>query len=498
MTQPATAAGAMSGRSVGRGQTDVAVRTARNVAANTIAQVVGKGGTFVWTVVAARQLTPEEFGLFNLVLAVALLVSAGAEWGFDPMLVRRASQRPDRLEQHYAEAVSWQSAIGVPVFITGAVVMSLVRPDEAARWTVALLFLAVFLDLWSDTSRATSAAALDQTTTATALVVQRLATMLLAVPVLLAGGGTAALAGAVLVAYAVGWLAHQLALRRLGIRFRSRLVTKAGMRAFVRGTGIVGLNALILMALFRLDALLLAEMQGERALGAYAAAYRLFETSLFLTFAVSSAVYPVMSARAEHGSDVRGQLEEGLAVVAAVYLPFAAICLVDAEGVLDLLYGAVYAESSAAALRWLALAPMAFAIAYLASAAVTAMNRTRILLLGAASALLTNLTLNLLLIPRFSGTGAAFATVAAYTVEVVVMLGLLAAFLGRVRVARPLLEPAIASAVLALCLWLSPLPTAVTVALGAMTYAIVWWVLTRRFSPQRLGLLKGAAAGRWG
>jgi O-antigen/teichoic acid export membrane protein len=460
-----------------------------------VSQVASKASSLVWTLVAARQLTREEFGLFNLALSVALLVAAFAEWGFDPVLVRRASRRPELLEQHYAEAVTWQSAIGIPVFILGGVAMAVTRPEAAARWTVTLVLVAVFLDLWSDTSRASSAAALDQTGTAVALVVQRFATMAIAVPVLLAGGGTVALAAAVLVAYAVGWLAHQLALRRLGVRFRPRLITGAGMRDFFGDTWVIGLNALVLMALFRLDAVLLAEMEGERALGSYAAAYRLFETSLFLTFAVSSAVFPLMSARASDGAAVRRGVETGIAAVAAVYLPFAAVCIVDAPGVLHLLFGSDFGETSAGALRWLAFAPAAFGLAYLASSALTATNRVRGLFVGAVLALITNVGLNLLLIPRFAGTGAGFATTASYALEAAVLVALLAGVSGRARVGRPLLESGVASAVLAMWLWVSPLPTAVELALGGALYVLIWWALTRRWSPQHLDAVVSAVSG---
>jgi O-antigen/teichoic acid export membrane protein len=267
------------------------------------------------------------------------------------------------------------------------------------------------------------------------------------------------------------------------------------MRKFVRGTWMVGVNALVLMALFRLDAVLLAEMQGEQALGAYAAAYRLFETALFLTFAVSSAVFPLMSARANAADTVRRGVETGLATVAAVYLPFAVVCLVDAPGVLHFLFGAEYGQTSAGALRWLAFAPLAFAVAYLASAALTATNRAQGLLVGAVLALITNIGLNLFLIPRFAGTGAAFASTASYAVEAVVLLAVLARFSGRVELGRPLLESGLASAVLAVGLWVSPLHTALEVPLGGAVYAVMWWGLTRRFDPHHLQVLRDAVPG---
>ena len=66
-------------------------RAAGNALVSATAQVLGKVATLLWTLVAARELAPREFGHFTFVLATALLLSAVAEWGFDQVLIRRAS-----------------------------------------------------------------------------------------------------------------------------------------------------------------------------------------------------------------------------------------------------------------------------------------------------------------------------------------------------------------------------------------------------------------------
>jgi O-antigen/teichoic acid export membrane protein len=62
-----------------------------NAALAALADVVGKVSTLAWTVVAARLLTQEQFGAFNLALALALIASAVAEGGYDPVLVRTST-----------------------------------------------------------------------------------------------------------------------------------------------------------------------------------------------------------------------------------------------------------------------------------------------------------------------------------------------------------------------------------------------------------------------
>lgn len=470
--------------------------TSRNVAFAAAAQVVGKLSTFVWMLVAARQMSRGEFGSFNFALSVALLVSAMAEWAFDAVLVQRASREPASLEQHYAEAVAWQSVLALPLFVAAALAVGFARPDHTLRLTLALLLIAVFLELWNDSARSAAAAARNQAGTSAALAVQRLVTMVLAVPVLVAGGGTAALAAVFAASYAVGVVTHQLALRRLGIRLRLRLVTRDGMRAFIAGTWAIGLSALVLIALARVDSILLSVISGDAALGSYAAAYRLFETTLFLVFAVSGAVYPMMSAAPDDAAVIRRSIESGLTAVAVVYLPMAAVCLVDAPGVLAVLFGHEYADTAAGALRWLALAPLPYALAYLATSALAATRRTTPLLLGALGALVVNVALNLALLPHFGATGAGFATTAAYTVEAVALLVSVSGSMGRMQLLRPAAVPAVAATALAGLLVLSPLPTPAEVPVGVLIYAGLWLAITSRTSPDQIEVLRSMAPRR--
>src|SRR5947209_7110521 len=80
---------------------------------------------------------------------------------------------------------------------------------------------------------------------------------------------------------------HVAAVRQLGVSFRPSLLGRDGLRTFGRGTAAFGVSALVLAALSRFDVVLLEAMKGAKAVASYTAAYRLFETVLFVTFAVN-------------------------------------------------------------------------------------------------------------------------------------------------------------------------------------------------------------------
>lgn len=470
---------------------------AHNAVAAAAADVVGKLSTLAWTVVAARTLTQEQFGAFNFALAVALIASAFAEGGFDPVLVRRASRDRRRLATFHTQAIAWEVGIALPVFALAAGSVWLTRSDADVRTAIVLVLCAVFLDIWSDTARASAAAARDQARTSGALALQRIVAAALMIPALAAGLGLEGMAAAFLVSSAVGWIAHVRVLSRIDVAFRRRLLDRRGLVAFARGSWTLGLSSLFAIALFRLDAVLLSVLKDDQAVGLYAAAYRLFETVLFLTFAVVGAVAPLMNARPDDREEVARLSELILVVLSFVYAPFVAVCLVEAEAVLELLYGARY-EAASSAVRWLALTPPVYAVAAMTGATLVAIERTRGILVGAVCALVVNVALNLVLVPGAGVAAAALATTAAYAVEAVIGVAILRRHLPHVRVLTPFAETLAVAAVAGLLLELSPLPLPIEVALATAVYVAGWLAFVRAVRPERLvavrTLLPGASA----
>jgi len=472
-----------SGRAVGQ----VTVRAARNAALAAGSQVAGKVATLAWTVMAARQLSQADFGAFFFALTLGLLLSAVAAWGFTSVMVQEASADLTRLAALYTRAVAWQALIAVPLFVVAQLIAALVRP-EGTRIALGLVLSAVLLDMLSDTNRAASSAAQNQGGTAKALVFQRIVTVALIGAALLADTGLVGVCTAFFAASVVGCVVHFLATRSLGVSFDRSSLGRLPMMAFLQQTPVIGLTALVHMALFRLDAVLLAALKGDQAVGAYAAAYRLLETVLFVAFALRSAIFPVMSATEKPGLFRRG-VETGLASLAAVYLPFGVICLVEARPIMTLLYGDTYATESTNVLRWLAFAPLVYGFAFLGNAALQSRRRFRPILVAAVVATVVNMGLNLALIPRFGATAAAFTTTVSYLLESVIVAVALRRLDRTVRLARPLLESLVASVAAAAVLLLLPLPLLVELPIAGAVYVAVWALLVRRWAPDQLAVL---------
>ena len=469
-------------------------RAARNAAVATAAELAGKVANLAFTIAVARALGKADFGAFAYALALAPLLETIPMWGFDALLIKRASADPGRLPLHLAEVVVWRTAVGVPLFVAAGLVGIAFRPGPDAATALAIVLAATLVDIYIQTGRAAAHALQRFGGISAALVAQRVATAVFAIGSVVAGFGLVGVSVAYLAGTLVGAVGAFESLRRLGVRIDLRGVRMEGLRKLGVLSIPIGLDSMVAFALFRLDQVLLSAMKGDAALASYAAPYRLIETVLFLTWTVGKAVLPVMSSSTDP-TRVRRGVENGVAAVALVYIPFGVGLFIEAEPVLGALFGARYVGESVTMARWLAPSPLLFAIGFLATYGLLARDRRWQIVTASAAAAVVNVGLNLLLIPSLSGTGAAIATTVAYAFEAAILLVMLRPVSGWLRLDRALGVSLVASGAMAVVLLGLRLPLVVEALAGGLVYSVAWYGLARWRAPEHLAVLRSILPG---
>jgi len=482
----ATGAAASASGSVPVGE--VTKRAARNVAAASIAELVGKAGTFLFVVIGARALSKSDFGAFSLALAAATLLAAIPQWGFDSIIVRDGSQDPDQLPQLVAEAWVWRLGLSVPVVVGAGIFGALTNRDAAASVAFVLVVLAVVIDTLSQTWRSAAVARQDYRGVAIAKVTQRIATAMLGAGAAWLGLELLGFSSAFLIGSVIGTLGSFLAVRALHVRAAFGRVTRQGLARMGRSSALIGLDGVFAIAVLRLDAVLLGWMKGDSAVAVYAVSTRLLETVLFLAWAVVSGLMPVMSAPGATWR-VRLAIQRGMTVVAAVYVPFMVVMIVAGGQVVGLLFGARYEGPSTDVVAWLAPAPLFIAFGNLASSALVARYRAGLVVGGSVAAFVVNLGLNVALIPVLGPTGSAIATTAAYLVEGIVLFVMCSRVIGAPRVDQALAVPAVAGAAMALAMVITPGGLIAQLVTGGLVFGLGWLGLSRRFAPEGVAVV---------
>ena len=192
---------------------------------------------------------------------------------------------------------------------------------------------------------------------------------------------------------------------------------------FARRAAPLGLATVLGIANYRLDIVVLAALKGPHAAGIYGLAYRFVDASLPLAVFFVGAAFPAFSRTLADGGFRSSHAQRSLDFLLLASLPLCLGGVAVAPQLVQLFGGADYA-GAALPLRLLLLSlPFTFVSMFLVSLAVASDRQSRVALLTGA-AVVANLALNLALVPRFSASGSAAATLATEVAGTVALLAL--------------------------------------------------------------------------
>lgn len=250
------------------------------------------------------------------------------------------------------------------------------------------------------------------------------------------------------------------------------------------------------------DRFLVAWFLGTEAAGAYAASYEFtWNSVLFLMTIINLAGYPlVMRALEQNGATAaRNQLEQNAVLLLAAGLPVLAGAVILAPNMVGVVLGPLFHEDGILLMPWIAMAAfLGGLMLYYTNLAFQLGRQTTGQFWVMLIAAFANLGLNALLIPRFGLLGAAWATIAAYVIGVV-----LGWWSGRrvfplpglpVDAMKPLVAALVMGAALWQCrAWVGAWALLAQIGIGMLVYGSVLALLDLGFGRGRLlRLLRGS------
>ena len=177
----------------------------------------------------------------------------------------------------------------------------------------------------------------------------------------------------------------------------------------------LGISSIMVTIYFYIDTVLLRPMKGEAAVGYYNAAYRMLVFSLMVPVLFNQVIFPVFARCFADPEEGRAKLERifrrAVLYMGVIGVPAAVALCFFAKPLLVLVCGPAYARSTTC-LWILGLAMAAIFLTYPHISILVASGRQVLFAWIAGCSGILNVCLNLVLIPRFSIEGAAWATVA--------------------------------------------------------------------------------------
>lgn len=373
-------------------------RTGRNLAWTTVALLGSKGAMFASLILIARAISPAQFGVYVVTVAMASILMPVLDGGFVNSVTRAASRRGDVPPLSFtATAARMRLPLWGGVLILGFVGGLL---GLAGHWVLLLLAITAAigqaqLDTTSGELRALGRYRLAALREASSGGVALCG----AVVLLLAGGnatGAMAVFAAARVLPALALLpmipASQPAIRR-DIPWRAGLT--------------MGLTGILIALYVRSDMLLLSSFRVDAAtIALYGIAYNLVIAFQIIPTAITTTIFPRLAAGTTQTA--RQVAAKGMSLG---YLSSAALCMACflAPGLVFAPFGSTYSDHATQVVPLL-LIILPISLSQVATAALQASNREVQMLRLVAAVATVNIGLNLLLIPALGVKGALIAT----------------------------------------------------------------------------------------
>lgn len=464
-------------------------RIVLNTAAQVVADAAGKVAILVLYVAVGRVEGVAALGDLLVAASYATFLEI-AGMGTEVILMRDAARGSGRVASLYWNSIAAKLAAAVVVCAPIAVVGLLSGYSSTLLLAIALMTASRLVDVLVKTPAAVLRGSENVVAVAVSLLAQRLVAAFGGLAALAAGLGVLGVCGAYLAGSLYAGIVVVRAERRHTATPPERM-TRSAAWALTREALPLGVGTTLGAVVARADAIILSFVAGATAAGLYGSAYRLYEGSFFLSWAVGSAVFPAI---ARGGDAMRRAFEISLRVMVTGLLPLGGLMMLFPDVVARTIYGAEFADA-AGATAWLGGAFVLYGVSTIATFALGARDRGGAILWISLVVAVVNVAANLVLAPAYGPTGAAAAMTISQVLLTVLSLAVASRVMGRIAVGRIVGVPLLAAAAMVGARLLTG-DAGSGVLLAAAGYAVVSGVALRLLHPDDLRWVLGRLGRR--
>lgn len=365
----------------------------------------------VWV---ARYLGPEQFGLFNYVVAFVALWTPLAGLGLEGIVVRDLVREPDCQNETLGTAFVLKLFAGTITFWAALGAIVYLRPgDRLDHWLVGIVAGGMVLqavdtiDFWFQSQVQSKYVVFARNLAFALLTLVRVGLIQQHAPLM-------AFAWTGLVEGAIASIGLMVAYHRTGQHLHAWKASFARAKSLLNDSWAVILSGIAIMVYMKIDQIMLGEMLGNRAVGIYAAATKISEVWYFIPTAIVASVFPALiTIKAENIDLYYTRLGNLFSFMARLAYAIAIPITCFSRYLVELLFGSHYA----AAAPVLAVHVWANVFVFLGVAQESWNINEGFLKISLLRTLIgagINVSLNLILIPAYASFGAALATLIAY------------------------------------------------------------------------------------
>ncbi|MBV9690286.1 MAG: flippase [Ktedonobacteraceae bacterium] len=472
----------------------------RQVVSNTLTSLVGQvvtsAATLLLTLVYGYFLGDVKFGELYTATTLVLLIGIPIERGFNQQITREVAQRPGEVLLYLSNTLVIKGTMWIVLYAGILLCSWLLGSSGEGHVLVAICGCTLLSTAITNTFAALHYASGQVIFSVTGTVLEKGLSALLGFLLLRSGAGVQAMAlvllGCSIIngAWQACWLYHE---RGFGFLLEWEHIRKLMSTSFP--FLVYGMLSVIY---YRIDTVLLSLMTSSAVVGWYGSAYRLFDMLVFLpTLVISNSLYPVFSRYANASTErLKVAMEKATNCLLISGVPIATGLLVAAPGIVQALYPRSEFMHAVPVLQALAPGLICLYMNMVSTAVLVSMRQEKKMVSMAGVALVWNLCLNLILIPRYQHVGAAVVTSLTELLLLVMSIAVLPRDLWPRASMRVAGKVVLASLIMVLVIW--PLRASSIVVTGAVALLVYVGAATLlgTLTHKELVALYGAVVGK--
>jgi len=366
---------------------------------------------FISTIYFAHALGPSVLGAYFLFLAYLGIFNLVGDWGFGSSAVKRISEGKEPNE--YLSAFAFIRIILLSVSVTVLLFAEPYLKDITSSGVFFWLLLALIVSVFSSISGIGVYGAGKVGVSQISSVVDVIVRTLFQIIAVFLGFGIAGLAGGFVGGLIAGGIMNFRYLDLRLVRFRlSHLKNLSGFSFWIFLTSSGSL------VFSYADTILIGYFMSNADVGIYRTAFQLTLVASFTTLAFHTVLYPKISSWGVQGhlAEIENSLSRAFTYSLLLAVPTCVGGWILGDNLLYYLYGAAFTEG-APALVFLLLVQVVNVFMYLGTMSLAALNRPKDAFIITLIAAITNIILDIALIPVMGITGAAVATLIAMSLN---------------------------------------------------------------------------------
>jgi O-antigen/teichoic acid export membrane protein len=368
---------------------------------------------FITTILIVRYLGPEKFGVLSYAISLVSLVSILAYAGLENILTRELVKAPEKSNEILGTGFVMRS-IGSVLVIVIIFIAGIFTNETKENFTIILIVGAAnifqpfgVIDFYFQSKVQAKYSVIVQSVSFLMLTIARIISIYLQAPLIV----FAILLSVEIFFAGVGYiLAYSFQKRSIFLwKFNRHIALE-----FLRDSWPLVLSGLAVSTFAKIDQVLLKFMVDEKGVGLYSAAVRIVEAWYFIPMAITTSIFPaILNAKQNSIEKYQERLGKLYDLMSYISISIAFLLSLLSGIIINSFYGFEYRDSSLVLTIYIWSGVATF-LGVASNQFLIAENLTRLSLYRSLFGMITNIGLNLYLIPIYGIYGAAWATLISY------------------------------------------------------------------------------------